>query len=102
MSNQNDGGPAFPTPSRCNPQGLAEYSDGMTLRDWFAGHETLADLDRPEIIIGKELLVALAGPCPEKAYDQDPVAWVIWESNWRAKLKYIRADAMLKARGGQS
>ncbi len=31
MKTQDDGGPAFPTPSG------EHYSDGMSLRDWFAG-----------------------------------------------------------------
>ena len=97
MSNQNDGGPAFPTPSRCNPQGLAEYSDGITLRDWLAGQETLADFEHPENRMCREGAEALAGPMPTS---NDPVDIMVWGATWRAKLKYIRADAMLKARGG--
>ena len=94
MSEQiNDGGPAFPAPY--NNDGV-----GMSLRDWFAGQETLADLDHPEATISPELTNALAGPRPDKTFTEDPIAWTVWESNWRAKLKYIRADAMLKARGG--
>jgi hypothetical protein len=40
MSKINDGGPAFPRPDDRDPvtgQGWREGSDGMTLRDWFAG-----------------------------------------------------------------
>ena len=89
-----DGGPAFPS----NDDGI--QNEGMTLRDWFAGKETLADLDHPEATISAELTNALAGPRPDKTFAEDPIAWTVWAATVRAKLKYIRADAMLKARGG--
>ena len=82
----NTGGPAFPG----------------TLLDWFAGQETLSDLDHPDATISQELTHALAGHRPDKTFSEDPIAWTVWESNWRAKLKYIRADAMLKARNAKS
>jgi hypothetical protein len=102
MSEQiNDGGSALPTADAYHPSGQIAYGrKGMSLRDWFAGQETLADLDHPEATISPELTNALAGPRPDKTFTEDPIAWKVWESNWRAKLKYIRADAMLKARGG--
>jgi hypothetical protein len=38
MTNPNDGGPAFPRQDeRLGEVGLREGSDGMSLRDWFAG-----------------------------------------------------------------
>jgi hypothetical protein len=102
MSNQiNDGGPALPTADAYHPSGQIAYGrKGMTLRDWFAGQETLEDLDGPECSIQFYFLEALAGPKPIKPHCEDPIAWAVWESTWRANLKYIRADAMLKARGG--
>ena len=39
MSKQNDGGPAFPIPNASDMDGYvyAPQSEGMSLRDWFAG-----------------------------------------------------------------
>ena len=82
-----DGGPAFP-----NDGGPG--SEGMSLRDWFAGQEQLHDLES----FGNELAVALSGPKPEGNWQTNPVAWLEWEARLRARAKYIRADAMLKAR----
>jgi hypothetical protein len=43
MTNPNDGGPAFPRQDeRLGEVGLREGSDGMTLRDWFAGQALAA------------------------------------------------------------
>jgi hypothetical protein len=93
MSAINDGGPAFPS----NDDGI--QNDGMSLRDWFAGKETLSDLDDPENRMPLQGAEALAGPMPAS---NDPVDVMVWGATWRSKLRYIRADAMLKARGGQS
>jgi hypothetical protein len=82
MSVNNDGGSAFPTPSRCNPQGLVEYSDGMNLRDWFAG----------------QALAGLLGNADYKLHAEagEDIPKLI------AAQVYEMADAMLKARGGAS
>lgn len=48
----------------------------MTLRDWFAGQESLVEWDTPDAV-------------PAKA-------------QWRAALKYIRADAMIVARENET
>jgi hypothetical protein len=47
MSEQpKDGGPAFPRPAVCG-EGFTAYEEavGMSLRDWFAGRATQADID---------------------------------------------------------
>lgn len=44
----------------------------------------------------------LAGPHPAGSPETNPLAWMQWDCEWRAKLRYMRADAMLKARGGAS
>lgn len=87
----NTGGPAFPVPDSHQFNG----HPGMTLRDWLAGQETLSDFDHPETCVAPTLTTALAGAGPEKSSKEDPLAWAVWEATWRAKLRYIRADAML-------
>ena len=72
MNATKDGGPAFPTPDTHHPDGQIQYgTNGMSLRDWFAGQ-------------------ALAGllACPDVSGG--------WESI--SKSAYTYADAMLRAR----
>ena len=68
--------------------------DGMTLRDWFAGQEQLSDCN--DIDMGT--FEALAGKRPDGNLTTNTIAWLEWEAAWRARIRYIRADAMLKAR----
>jgi len=63
----NNGGPAFPTVA-----GQTVYSNGMSLRDWFAGQ-------------------ALAGLCAHPESDN-------WEYLGIAASAYTQADAMIAAR----
>ena len=92
----NDGGPAFPNvPS---DPGYSQWEQGMTLRDWFARQDSLkdlGDLNNMQLKDAVPIAVAIAGPHPS---GEDPLAWVEWWARVRARLKYIRADAMLKAR----
>lgn len=81
MSEIKDGGPAFPQPEQHGQQwiddvrgghyedGYVPATNGMTLRDWFAGQAMLAYIQRE--IYGFELA---------------------------AEMAYRNADAMLKAR----
>ena len=49
-----DGGPAFPVPDSHYPNGQVQYgSNGMPLRDWFAGQALvgLLSLDSPDASI---------------------------------------------------
>ena len=71
---------------------LIEAEKRKALRDEFAKTEGLWDLANCNY--HQEVMEALAG-YPEPA---DLVESVEWESAWRAKLRYIRADAMLRAR----
>ena len=97
MSTINDGGPAFPVPD------FAE-GDGMSLRDWFAGQEGLAEWDDGDAVMSTRMAEALAGrkqpghgwAC---ATPEEYLAMFQFEADWRAALKYLRADAMLKAKG---
>jgi hypothetical protein len=84
MSTPNDGGPAFP---------IAPLQ--LTLRDYFAAH-CPSDI---AIININEDRVKLAGPRPSedsKIHDK-----LQWNALVEAKLRYIYADAMLKAREGK-
>jgi hypothetical protein len=103
MSTQNDGGPAFPE-TRWDDKTRQEVQwCGMTLRDWFAGKENLSEWDDQESIPSKSMAEALAGyQQPTHGWScstqSEWIAMLTWEAKWRSALKYIRADAMLKAR----
>ena len=106
MSAPNDGGPAFPqnadereslqcVDGKIEPVG----HNGMSLLDWFAGHETLSDWDVADACMPKDAGELLAGrPRPTTG---NYVDYLIWEADWRARLRFIRADAMLKARAAK-
>ena len=93
MSATNDGGSAFPVPD--------EYgATGMSLRDWFAGQEVLEDECAN---LPTATMEALAGrPYPgasgPRTAAQDRLDVLAWNADWRARLKFLRADAMLRAR----
>lgn len=72
---KDNGGPAFPRPDERAPDGtgLSEGSNGMSLRDYFAGQ-------------------ALAGLCACNNFDMPDF------KSWGAKC-YEFADAMIAARG---
>lgn len=93
-----DGGPAFPQPFWDNGNGsgvvTAEevQAGGMTLRDYFASTATPREGD-----INDHLATALLDrTCPEPG--DDPEGYLQFWADARAKLRYIEADAMLKAR----
>jgi hypothetical protein len=93
-----DGGPAFPVPTCSQMQGGAihwSWGGGMSLRDYLAAHETLSDFDHPEEQMPHTGCVALAGPQPDAKDGWE--AQFIWNAKWRAKLRYLRADAMIEA-----
>jgi hypothetical protein len=96
MSDINDGGPAFPiAASTGDPRDGVYCQTGMTLRDYFAAAETLDDIDETVIF---DIAVALAGPIPTGSWKTNTVEWIKWNSRWRAEVRFIRADAMLKAK----
>ena len=81
MSEQNDGGPAFPRPSGKARDGNGNSfwppgHPGMTLRDWFAGQ-------------------ALAGMFDFKTAETE-------EDDWLARIAYGIADAMIAGRDGKA
>ncbi len=112
MAEIKDGGPAFPRISRIQtPNSVnwekAEFSrvestGGMTLRDYFATHEQLD----PNESIGLILAERLAGrphPAPRDEGGKlkagaDPVEVAVFWADAEAAYRYLRADAMLRAR----
>ena len=75
MNNTNTGGPAFPFPAYTYPNGEINHGEGgMTLRDYFAAK-------------------AMQGMNSRDGFDARQA-----RPEQRAKLAYIEADAMLKAR----
>lgn len=87
MSKINDGGPALPH------DGQANYTGGMTLRDYFAIH---ADIGPGPGMSAKaeEEFVGWKQP----SFSTDPINHARWWAEYRAKLRYIEADAMLAGR----
>jgi hypothetical protein len=71
--------------------------------------EQLSDYDHPSVQISGDILTALAGPCPSAPTKQDgkpptpgalleyALACTEWEARWRAGLRLLRAEAVLKA-----
>lgn len=102
----NDGGPAFPRRALLvENQHMWDECDlraqsGMSLRDWFAGHQSLSDLDSPDVCLPEDVAESLAEYAMPTADEQKryPLAFARWEASWRAALRYIRADAMLAER----
>ena len=102
-----DGGPAFPAGIQIRAPVTLEWGNlppqGMSLRDWFAGHETLAEWDYPDRIVRAGMCDTLAGrPRPKNGWNaKSKDEWLDmlkWDAAWRAALKYIRSDAMLAER----
>lgn len=108
MAGIKDGGPAFPVEVDCNqPYGRQTgntvwQSYGMTLRDYFATHEQLD----PNESIGLGLAERLAGRAHPGPRDEggklkagaDPVDVAVFWADAEAAYRYLRADAMLRAR----
>mgnify|MGYP003440399726 CR=1 FL=1 len=92
-----DGGHAFPKTASFHPDGPANFDSedqsGMTLRDYFAVHSDIGDTTKLTISIGESLL---GRECP--SWDSDIHGFLAWKAEVRATLRYIEADAMLKAR----
>ena len=74
-------------------RGPDSYSNGMTLRDWFATHATEEDIEALRNLIPKVVEIRdNYGPGPAFIeHRAEP-------KNWRQVARYLHADAMLKAR----
>ncbi|WP_186181684.1 hypothetical protein [Burkholderia gladioli] len=93
-SKPDDGGPAFPIP------GLQHDPDfnGMSLRDHFASVADLAGIIENGGVIEERLAKAIMGGNPPD-WDTDYVAAHTWWFEAEARVRYLKAEAMLKARG---
>lgn len=79
--------PAFPFPEvRIDGMGIRDGSDGMSLRDWFAG-QVLAEVNRQ---------VSEEWDNNRLVQSDATAAW--WIPTTTAKAAYAIADAMLRAR----
>jgi hypothetical protein len=92
MSNTNTGGPAFPAFEHHAGYGQMLAVGGMTLRDYFAAKAPNEIFDvslaHAKQLVGRE--------CP--IYIEDPKGFAEFWADCRSVLRYIEADAMLKAR----
>lgn len=94
-----NGGPAFPiSASTGDPRDGVYLREGMSIRDYFAAHETLADWDDSDAFMSKETGEILAGPMPAGGWSGNKIEMFQWEAKLSAALRYILADAMLTAR----
>jgi hypothetical protein len=95
MTNQNDGGPAFPIPNDDRP-GAYEAHPGMTLRDWFAGQalpQAVLDYGEPSMSTTAKQRCDRGNPVlPYAAQGSGTRESII------ARQAYRYADAMLAAR----
>ena len=86
----NTGGPAFPATENHEYFGLADFQ-GMTLRDYAAIHADGLDEDT----VSDYAATFNRDPTPETG---DYLGWAKWFAKADARLRYIRADAMIAAR----
>jgi len=98
-----DGGPAFPFKCQGQTTGPEIYY-GMSLRDWFAGNDDLTDWNKVnmepammEALAGRKIPECVKSRIPNS--EQDWLELLEFLSLVRAKLRYMRSDAMVKARG---
>lgn len=96
MTTINDGGPAFPV-WELNGKGQPEMTGfGMTLRDYFAAKaEGLHDDATPEFA---EALTGRKQPDVVHGSPENMLEWARFRADADAVLRYIQADAMLRAR----
>lgn len=98
MTARDTSAPAFPQPQQIANDlhpGFGRDA-GMSLRDYFAVHEPID----PNESIGRALAEKLTGrPLPIKAGNTyDPLEVAIFWADAEAAYRYLRADAMLRAR----
>lgn len=79
-------------------------TQGMSLRDWFAGTIKITEDDFPDSTEANNVVVGFN--CPkDRTGDyrstEDPIAWLKWVAALEAKIRYIKADAMVAEREKQ-
>lgn len=98
---KNDGGPAFPGYGEQFVEGVhgiqpqsaygMEGSPGMTLRDYFAAKADLGKVEFADLGVAEGLM-------GRKMPTDDVAETIGWQAELTAKLRYMMADAMIKAR----
>lgn len=78
---------------------MASSGEGMNLRDWLAGKEVTGNSLEGLQIGAWEKLSGMRKP--EGGWEDNPVAWFEFEAAVIARIKYMRADAMLAERAKQ-
>ncbi len=92
MSTKETGGTAFPCTPEHSVRMNGEGGAGMSLRDYFAAH---AAINHDEV--GVRYAAAIVGrDMPDFA--ADPLGNSAFWAEYRARMRYIEADAMLAAR----
>lgn len=89
-------------PPPCIDATFATQPAKVELRDWLAAHETLKEWEDFDMFEQRDCEFLAGRPKPKHGWRCETREQLIetlqWEADWRAALKYIRADAMLKAR----
>ncbi|MFG1417220.1 hypothetical protein V5F38_05325 [Xanthobacter sp. V0B-10] len=94
----NDGGAAFPNAwDDTNEYGVkfSFVERGMNLRDWFATHYPTTELS-------ESWAAVVMGEAPPKWEPGNELNCIRWWIDADARVRFIHADAMLKARGERS
>lgn len=80
----------------------SQPKDYIQLRDWLAAHETLKEWEDFDTVDQNAAELLAGRPKPKHGWRCETREQLIetlqWDADWRAALKYIRADAMLRAR----
>ena len=84
----NDGGPAFP---HMMVTGHRDYAGGMSQRDWFATHYPTTELS-------ESWAAVVMGEAPPKWETGNEMNCMRWWLEADARVRFMHADAMLKAR----
>lgn len=69
---------------------------GMSLLDYFAAHETLAEFDNPDCSIPVAAYERYGGKAPEGGWSKNALGMLERDAKVRAALKYMRARAMVE------
>lgn len=86
-----DGGPAFPFLEVDHDGRSYHQNSGLSLRDYFAIHAEKSDLTQ----LSPQQFAQLAGGFTGSYHTLDHLLWL---AETKATLRYLMADAMLKAR----
>jgi hypothetical protein len=98
MNKINNGGPAFPVTPENEARMNGSGGKGISARDYFAAKADISKDLEDDGCIAERLALNLMDGSPMPAWDSDYLAARIWWAEAEARLRYMKADAMLKAR----